>query len=465
MLPRKDLFRVVEATESRAQPARLFDFNDRKFRLDRTYAWTEATTHANLKDTKPHSANYATLRLVRSFLFGFCNDTKIKRNCKATFAPRASYLIDGPVAQHRRDAEVTDPDRRTRALRAELAGSVRERLSLALRSLGAWIDDERFNTLRERSRRCGRAIEDGLVAGILGPQDHAYLYSEGAFGTAGAGPGRRLPLVLSFGFYLGAGLHDRLGLPEAERDEAGRLCALFNLMSMLFDRTIDDVEGGLHELSPWFGRDTMRALSDHPARACQLADTAATAALPELRILLKIIAGFYRQAAAIEDAAGWARLNEKLAVAYGAEMDSLCGQAASAEAAAGKTLALFDVMLAIAQSRGADVENGPLQAFVDNLGRLFWLLDDQVDLVRDVGAGHANSIVSALRAAKPRQATESEEDLLRLLIAEPAFIDAALERLASRIAAFRRDLAAAADWPGAAEFEAVILMYLRGACQ
>jgi hypothetical protein len=355
-------------------------------------------------------------------------------------------------------------------MRCELSQCVREGLINLLQGAGLWTSDVQLRAVLAESRTRGADLQQQLVAPALGSADHAYLIAEKAFGIPRHGLRKSIPLSLSFGYYLGAGIHDYLGLDAASRDGAARLCALFNLLTVIFDRTCDDFNRGVTELSRCFGEANMLALADHPRGSHELAEAAGAVPVPEIRILLKIISAFYLQAGHYAqggcDKSAWHRLNDKLLAAYRAEIQSVLGEAPTQKTAADKGLLLFNVMLGIVQLRGDGREGRVVQMFVDQLGSVFWLLDDLVDLVRDVGTRHVNGIVCQLQAAHPLDAQADEAQLLRLLLHKRVFIDQALDRLASQLTALMAELAAAEPlWPRAGKFRELILAYLRGACE
>jgi hypothetical protein len=364
-------------------------------------------------------------------------------------------------------ADAEDP---LQLMRCELSQNVRQGLMNLLRGTALWPSDTQLSATLAESRKRGAALEQQVLATALGPADHAYLVAENPFGATRYGLRKSIALILSSGYYFGAGIHDYLGLDAASRDGAAQLCALFNLLAVVFDRTCDDFEGGVTQLSRCFGEGTMLALADHPRGSLQLAQAAASAQIAEIRILLKIISAFYLQAGHYAqggcDPNAWHRLNDKLLAAYRAEMQSALNESPTPKTAADKGLLVFNVMLSVAQLRSDGREGRAGQMFVEQLGSVFWLLDDLVDLVRDVSTRHVNGIVCQLQAAHSLDAQGGEAELLRLLLRKRVFIDQALYRLGSHLTALMAELAAAESrWPGAAKFRELILAYLRGGCE
>src|ERR1039457_793332 len=228
---------------------------------------------------------------------GPCNG----RDCMASPKSRPLFLScrRGRMprqANTRSVGDMADAEWSLQLMRCELSQCVREGLINLLQGAGLWTSDVQLRAVLAESRTRGADLQQQLVAPALGSADHAYLIAEKAFGIPRHGLRKSIPLSLSFGYYLGAGIHDYLGLDAASRDGAARLCALFNLLTVIFDRTCDDFNRGVTELSRCFGEANMLALADHPRGSHELAEAAGAVQVPEIRILLKIISAFYLQA-------------------------------------------------------------------------------------------------------------------------------------------------------------------------
>ena len=350
----------------------------------------------------------------------------------------------------------------------ELTLKVRRSLVLHLQDTGLWIPRARQRfTMTERRMR-GEAVQREVLAAALGAPDHAYLRSEASFGAGNHRLRRDLPRILAFGYDVGACFHAFLGGDPAGGPAAASTCALFNAGIVLFDRVCDDVAGGVAELSRAFDGATMERLADDPRGAPALLAAARAHPSPEIRILLKVVSAFYtraRDAAARPLAAGdtgaFRRLNELLLQAYGAQIRAAGAPPASGgleaveavgaveTAARAKSILPFEVMLQVA-ALGDAAPDPPAaaRALARDVGTVFWLADDLVDLCKDLRTHSANALLCEARRtyAITARSPDGDAHLLRRLLEGP-LLDQAVERLGSSLASVARALDAAPSTP------------------
>ena len=264
---------------------------------------------------------------------------------------------------------------------------------------GLWLSANRFRAFLRTQRQLGMEFEAELIdpAWRSGPR----------LSRGGANA-----FTVAFGYSVGQALHFTLARDEGANPHDGppaaRLCALFNFGISLFDLVCDGRPSGLASLTTAFDEDLLRRLLGDPRAPEQLHLAAGSIGDPLLRFLLSAVAAFFVRLRAFgQEADGRARdhLAALLVDAYRAEIGTVRhartpGTGTSTvdllAMAHRKSVLPFEVMLAIARLRdGAGGRRDGTRATLlgKHLGLLFSLVDDLVDLNRDVVSGDVNTIL------------------------------------------------------------------------
>ena len=237
----------------------------------------------------------------------------------------------------------------------------------------------------------GQALADDLVVRHLGRDDYWWLDASTVFGGKTKRFRTSLPNKLSFGFDLGSGMSDG---PANRRSASG--CALFNLGITMFDSLCDRTPGGRQQLSGFVHPDSLRGLCMDSKAIERLRSQAEAVKYFELRCVLKIVAGFFSDMRDLAEPAGHvagSQLENLILRAYRAQMISSNWRAETStaevvEAVREKSTLPFQVMFRIV-CLGTDAQP-PSDKIACSMGDIFGLLDDLVDLPKDLQRGCAN---------------------------------------------------------------------------
>jgi hypothetical protein len=292
-----------------------------------------------------------------------------------------------------------------------------------LKQRGLWLPDSCHESILLQCKTSGKLLKREVLKKVLGPSDYEYIQSTNTFGLESRRIRRSLRSVLSFGFQLGSGFANWLGVEPQLRENIAATCGLFAAMTMLFDRCLDDLGNGPELLGCVFDEGVMRRLAGSRQGGRELAKIAAHHRVPEIRITLKVVCGFYARAWALADiqADVWQSLNRLLIDAYRAEMRSLCSQGpreTTEVAAATKGLPvqiMFHIALSGAKehSREACLKGAELAR---NIGLVVWRADDLIDLLKDLRRGSANALLCEARSLLPPHLTTDDEQVLQCLV-------------------------------------------------
>jgi hypothetical protein len=305
---------------------------------------------------------------------------------------------------------VSDPPR---PLRQYVRDALRETLAPA-----GLVPDETTRSLAAACRDRGDLLARRLLTGLLDA-------STGEFGR-----------TCAFGYDVGGMLHAAGGAGFGKRREICELTALFNVGIVVFDRACDT-----HPdlISTVVGEAAVRKLS-----ADRLGE-----APDEVRSLSRIVEAFFVRARRLlaGDEASLDKLGALLAETYRAQLASLdAGTLDSADAAAvalGKSQAPFFVMLELVRSDPV-FAGRPLpraEGLARDLGATFALVDDLVDIERDLERAQLNAIAAAGPVNR-------------------GAIDDAIARLAAVVAGVVETLELCGPAAGARRFRELLLAYV-----
>ena len=273
----------------------------------------------------------------------------------------------------------------------ELRLKVRREVALELERSGLWVGNNVYAESLHARQIQGQAMADDLVVRHLGGDDYWWLDASRVFGGQTKRFRTSLPSKLSFGFDLGSGMS---GGPANQRRASS--CALFNLGITMFDSLCDRAPEGRQQLSKFVHPDSLRGLC-MDAKAIERLKTQAKAIKNfELRCVLKIVAGFFSDIRELAEPAVQlvgSPLEDLILRAYRAQM--ICSNWREGistpevvEAVRQKSTLPFQVMFRIGCLRD-DVPPSS-DKIASSIGDIFGLLDDLVDLPKDLQRGCAN---------------------------------------------------------------------------
>lgn len=315
---------------------------------------------------------------------------------------------------------------------------VRRVLVHRLEGSGTWPSASAQRDRLQRHRAQGERIRRDLLVRVLGPEDSALICSESTFARASPRLPIRLPLVLAFGYELGWCLNG-LGADLPDRQEsAAELCAVFNLGISLFDLIHDRYPELIEPLGERIEEEALRRLERR--EACdQMGSLLSKVPEPELRILLRIIVWFYSHLPS--DSATSSRLaalHSTLRAAYHAELSaaSIRGGGMAVDVSRAKSTLPFAVIHHVASlSREGD---RVMDALVDQIGTVFWLVDDLADIIPDFRDGAINSILARGSTGWKWSLDPAENRCVLLNVLSAGLIEEAVESVDLNLAAANR---------------------------
>ncbi len=273
-----------------------------------------------------------------------------------------------------------------------------------LTRLGFWMDEPDFRHFLAAQRACGERLRSDWLARALGDDD-SVLRSQRIFRGARLRVQRALPLALAFGHELGFQFCALMDVEVDRCRRSGTLCAAFNLGVSLFDVVIDQTPDLETTLTRYISGNTLQRLCFQPTASLELKGLCSTVEDDEIRILLKIIAGFFGDLHQIAAYSRDDRLSRDLIAlleqAYAAELQSVSGRSGSLEdtlaASRAKSILPCRIMGAIARlcATGSDRRTADLaDELAGELGAVLWLLDDLADMCRDLRVSSPNSLLA-----------------------------------------------------------------------
>ncbi|SFV16019.1 hypothetical protein [Pseudoduganella namucuonensis] len=276
----------------------------------------------------------------------------------------------------------------------------RRTLVNALEAAELWPATPDFMAFRKAQKARGERLRDGLLSEALAADDRRWLMSPSMFGIANRRFKSSTPMALAFGHGLGDALQRAAG---AQVDETiSETCGLFNFGISIFDLLHDAQPELIPEFASHFNSGTLQRLHSGAASPGALNAAALESEAPEIRLLLQTIAAVYQRLyrlAAGADGPAFKRLASLLASAYAAEMRSSRADAATAkerlDISRAKSALPFLIISAIC---ALPDPSGFNTALADNLatemGTIFWLTDDLVDVIGDSRGGALNSLLA-----------------------------------------------------------------------
>jgi hypothetical protein len=279
----------------------------------------------------------------------------------------------------------------------------RRTLVTALEEFDLWPAAGEHQAFFASQRTRGERLRDEVLLGLLSEDDRRWLASPSMFGASNRRFRARTPITLSFGCTLSEGLQSLDGHPP---DGAiAETCGIFNFGISIFDLLHDAQPRLVSGFASRFDRNVLLKLHSDSASPHSLRDSSRACEEPEIRLLLQTIAGVYERlyglAADLPNGA-FTNVTSLLSAAYAAEMQSsACASATAPERLAisrAKSTLPFAIIAAIgALRREHDADRTAHETLVNDIGTIFWLTDDLVDVVGDARSGALNSLL--VRAA------------------------------------------------------------------
>lgn len=296
----------------------------------------------------------------------------------------------------------------------ELWLRTRRLLLTGLDSVGLSIGADDYRDYMGGQVALGRDLLTAL-AERLHESQFAHMASERFLGAHNRRFSRRLPIILAFG----AEYADCVGAVNGGRVRDGRAvreCAgLFNLGISIFDHLTDRrellpavaeiVDGGRLEDLIGSGASADVFLSETRERSAN-----------DLSVLRGIIGAFFSDVHRLREsgtnAEAWERLGASMGEAYRAQWMTASGRGPSTNgdtAPGAKSIEPFVIMALIVLLAAAGPRNEAMIDLACAVGRVFWRVDDLVDLSADWHSRQASGLVSADEPA----GRSGEDDSLR----------------------------------------------------
>lgn len=297
----------------------------------------------------------------------------------------------------------------------ELGLRARQTVRSSLDSAGLWHEAVAQRTFMSDQRQLGIRLKNGVLQETLGAEDYARLAAVTVFGSRNQAFKFGLPILLAAGYELGSGLCAVMG--GANADEAGRVCAAFNLGTTLFDTLADSYPALFDEVSHLFDENILqRILSGASGAYEEMLGRIAKAQNLETRLTLRPLAWSLSRIPLLHPRAGTDDGGMDAVIgAYRAEIRSLdkaIGNNPQAmEISRTKSTLPFSAIFEIARPSAGKADDARIAAarqLVSSLAVAMWLVDDLVDVARDLRSGALNSIVVRARGTPDPGQDEAE---------------------------------------------------------
>ncbi|GAO45409.1 hypothetical protein [Flavihumibacter petaseus] len=270
--------------------------------------------------------------------------------------------------------------------------SARRAMVVSFENKGLWLGPEDYKDQRRIQLENGNQLKTELLPSILGKKDYQLLSGELLFGKYNQQFKRKLPFALAFGDTIGNGLYDVYNAACHYKKQVTNLCALFNLGISLFDFLLDQ-SGNKATFSKLITKELLSGLQkqEHASSLRKISS-------PEHRVLLKIIAAFYRLLFELLESCKHSpgQIMLLLNRAYQAEiLSTVTGGLSDRKMKViirNKSVLPFLIMGSIAQipvNEQADTNDRELH-FAARLGEIFWRTDDLADIISDFQSEQPN---------------------------------------------------------------------------
>ena len=277
-------------------------------------------------------------------------------------------------------------------------------ITQSLEENNLWIYDEEYLKFMQRQKLQGERLKKKLLHRILG-SEYVLLGSEGSFSSTNRHFQLRLPYCLSFGYEIGTHICNLFNKKAKNNIQVAQLSALFNLGISVFDLIIDHYPNISSVLNSVFNERVLKRLIFESSQEQKKMKSAIQQLNGnEIKILLKLIAGFFKN---LNDSFSDGRQDEiknillpELIKAYKAELISNNLTKLSLDLHSNisrrKSTLPFIVISKLIIIANNDININNLKVynkFIKNFAESFWILDDILDIVKDIRTGALNSVL------------------------------------------------------------------------
>jgi hypothetical protein len=275
---------------------------------------------------------------------------------------------------------------------------VRRQLVSELEKAGLWPAASEHTAFLAAERARGESLRDDVLLNALAEDDRRWLISPSIFGPSNRRFRLKTPMALSFGYGLSEGMQS-LGHGQADIGIA-QTCGIFNFGISIFDLLHDAQPRLVATFSSLFDHDVLMRLHSDPSSPRALQEAANSCEEPEIRLLLQTIAAVYERLYALADDSpngAFSKTASLIAAAYAAETQSaacaMLPPSRRLEISRAKSVLPFAIIDAIGAFRRSDDGDALRHEMTNDIGTIFWLTDDLVDVVGDARSGALNSLL------------------------------------------------------------------------
>ena len=282
---------------------------------------------------------------------------------------------------------------------------LRARRSLVhrLEEEGFWQSLAKYETCRKEQNDLGNGIKIGIFKDILGKEDYALLNSESIFGVGNTRFRRKFPYMAAFGYKIGLIAQILNNAEIVYAKDVSEVSSIFNVGISIFDYICDEDPKKFDYLKMLINEERLLDISRDESRMNEFQLVCDATTSSELRLILKIIAGFYKKLQSFyrpDRADSWNKVVLSLLSAYNFEIKSATSGGYSEEEvieiSKRKSIMPFIIIDYISQLTTAPSSENQMKnntTCIENLGEIFWLTDDLVDVNQDLESGYLNSLL------------------------------------------------------------------------
>jgi hypothetical protein len=269
-----------------------------------------------------------------------------------------------------------------------------------------WPDTKEYKDYVEKQKKIGDKVKIEILRDIFGDTDYAYLNSELIFGAGNRRFRTKLPYVAAFGYKVGLTMHNLIGGKE-DGYEVSKISSIFNIGISIFDYIYDTNFELFHEFKNIINEKVLLIISNDKETCEKLQVSCNNINSIELRLLSKLIIWFFLKLHTFNIRSGkedvWKRLISCVMSAYHAEINSAdynrYSKTDALNISRNKSTLPFSVIYLIARlSPSSTIEESEIDftPLVINMGEIFWLIDDLIDVIRDLESYYLNSIITQI---------------------------------------------------------------------
>jgi hypothetical protein len=274
--------------------------------------------------------------------------------------------------------------------------------------IGVWVDIKTLSQFMQQQKLQGEELKHDLLQGVLG-EDYVLLGSEAVFGRSNRHFRIRLPYSLSFGYGLGTCFYELFKGEEEWKSEVARLSSLFNLGISIFDLIIDCFPDLFYHIIDIFNEKSLKQMINDPSTLKTIESHNASLSKRELRILLRLVIGFFKNLKKISEKSGVSRdskhIFSTLLDAYKAEIQSqnftdltFVEQLKVSQTKSTLPFKVIEKLIQPYSENSSQLVSNSLHSLISHLSQSFWLIDDLADLINDARTGSLNSIFVRVRS-------------------------------------------------------------------